>query len=140
MLVRRIPCRANERHGASLVEFCLVIPIYIVIFFGMIDIARGFMVKALLDNAARVGCRTGSLQGKSNADVLASIKSTFAGQGINGTTATITVNGNAVDVSSALSGDIVRVVITVPVGNVTWLPGTGFLTGSLTGTYSVPRA
>src|SRR6185295_1840502 len=116
-----------------------VIPVYIVIFFGMIEIARVFMVRALLDNSARVGCRTGNLQGKSNSDVQAAITSALTGQGINGSTATITVNGKAVDVSASVSGDIIRVVISVPVANVTWLPGTGFLTGNLYGTYSLPR-
>ena len=138
MIVRHMKCQV--RPGAALVELALVIPIFFVLFFGMVDISRGFMAKALLDNAARVGCRAGILQGKTNADVQAAITSAFTGQGINGTMATITVNGKAVDVSTAVSGDIVRVVVSVPVKNVTWLPGTGYLTGSLYGTYSLPRA
>ena len=138
MIVRRLKCQENKRQGVALVEFALVIPVFFVLFFGMVDIARAFMAKALLDNAARVGSRTGTLQGKTNADVQAAITAAFAGEGINGTTATITVNGKAVDVSTAVTGDIVRVVISVPVANVTWLPGTGYLTGSLYGTYSLP--
>jgi Flp pilus assembly protein TadG len=139
MIVRRLKCQENERHGAALVEFALVIPIFFVLFFGMVDIARGFMAKALLDNAARVGCRTGILQGKTNSDVNAAITAAFTGQGITGTTVTITVNGSAVDVSTAVTGDIVKVVVSVPVANVTWLPGSRYLTGSISGTYSLPR-
>lgn len=133
------PRPTHRRSGAAAVEFALVVPIFFVIFFGMVDIARGFMVKTLLENSARVGCRTGILQGKSNTDVQAAVAAALSKQGINGTTVTITINGNSGDVSTAGAGDIVRVTVSVPVANITWLPTPRYLTGTISGTAALPH-
>lgn len=131
---------SSNRGGATTVEFALVVPVFFVMFFGMVDISRGFMVQSLLDNAARMGCRTAILQGKSNSDVQTAVSSALQGQGINGTTVTITVNGNSTDVSAAATGDTVQVSVSVPVANITWLPGAAYVKGTITGTRTQPHS
>ena len=101
MKIRTHSRRRQERDGASLVEFALVVPVFFVIFFGMVDVGRGFMVKSLLDNAARAGCRTGILQSKSNSDITAAVTAALTNSSISGTTVAITVNGASTDVSAA---------------------------------------
>src|SRR5262249_14889300 len=95
----------------------------------------GFMVKSLLANATRAGCRTGVLPSKANSDVTTAVSNTLKGQGINNTTTTITVNGKSVDVSTAVSGDQIQVTVSVAASNVTWLPGTHYLVGTLSATF-----
>lgn len=131
--------RKTVRDGAALVEFAMVVPVFFVFFFGMVEIARAFMAKSLLDNAARVGCRTGILQGKSNADIQSAITAALTGQGISGTSSSISVNGKSADVSTASTGDTVTVSVSVPVANITWLPGAGYLAGTLRVTCSLPH-
>jgi Flp pilus assembly protein TadG len=129
----------RQRRGAAIVEFAVVVPVFFILVFGLVDIGRGFMVRALLANAARAGCRTGSLPSKANTDIQATINTTLNGQGIYGTSTAITVNGNSVDAATAQTGDQVSVTLSVPVGNISWLPGTYYLRGNLSSTFTLLR-
>lgn len=137
MFVRRTP--RPRRRGAHLVEFALVAPIFFAFVFGMIDLGRGFMVSSLLTNAARAGCRTAVLPGKTNDDVKTAVTNTLKGQGVNGSTTTITVAGGASDVSGAETGEMVTVTVAVPATNVLWLPMEKFLNGTITGQFAMPH-
>src|SRR5581483_7808234 len=106
MIVRPSARRCRPRRGATVVEFAVVVPIFFALIFGIVDISRGFMVKTLIANAARAGCRTGVLQGKATSDVNAAIDSTLSGQTISGYSKTVQVNGSSgTDVSAAQAGD-----------------------------------
>lgn len=62
--------RAAGRHrsrsvigrGQSLVEFALVIPIFLFLLFGLIDVARLVYLNSTLSQAAREGARVGSVE------------------------------------------------------------------------------
>jgi TadE-like protein len=65
--------RSLSRHGATrmsrgqaLAEFALVVPIFLLLFFGVIDIGRVVYINNALSEAAREGARWGSVQGRSN--------------------------------------------------------------------------
>jgi len=131
--------RHPRRRGATLVEFALVVPIFVTLVFGIIDIGRGFMVQSLLNNAARAGCRVGILPGKATSDIQAAVNGAVAGQGINGASTAVLVNGSAVDASTAGSRDQITVTVSVPVGSISWLPGTHYLQGTIRGTFVMPR-
>jgi Flp pilus assembly protein TadG len=140
MLLRRVPSRARGRRGATLVEFAVVVPIFFTIVFGLCDIGRGFMVKSLLANAARAGCRTGTLPNKANSDITSSVTAALTGQGIRGSQTTVAVNGDSsADASAAQSGDQITVTVSVSVSNISWLPGTDYITGSLSSSFALLR-
>lgn len=65
------PCRfcRRQRRGASAVEFAVVMPVFVLMVFGMIEIGRAVMVQQVLVNASREGARVGVLDGKTDADV-----------------------------------------------------------------------
>ncbi|HEV3443576.1 MAG TPA: TadE family protein, partial [Gemmataceae bacterium] len=48
-----------RRRGVSSVEFAFVAPIFFLMLLGLIELSRGLMVKHMLLNAARQGCRIG---------------------------------------------------------------------------------
>src|SRR5437879_4087676 len=88
------PARARppSRCGASAVEFAFVAPVFFLMVLGMIELARGIMVRHALTNAARQGCRVGILPGKGNTDITTAANSTLTPLGIKGDTITVQVN------------------------------------------------
>lgn len=131
--------RSTKRTGAHMVEFAVVIPVFFVFIFGLIEVGRGMMVGSLVTNAARVGCRTGTLPGKTNSDVTSTISTMLADQGITGHTTTITVNGAATNVSAASSQDTIKVTVSVPASQVSWLPSMLYVNGTISGQFSLPH-
>ncbi|MEP7361173.1 MAG: TadE/TadG family type IV pilus assembly protein [Chloroflexota bacterium] len=53
--------RAKGRRGQSLVEFAIVMPVFLFLLFGFIDVARLVYLNSTLSQAAREGARTGSV-------------------------------------------------------------------------------
>lgn len=49
---------AHRERGASLVEFALVLPLFLVLVGGMVDFGRAFFTEVMLTNAAREGARS----------------------------------------------------------------------------------
>ena len=136
----RLPYRqAQRRRGATLVEFALVVPVFFLFIFALVDIGRGMMVSSLLTNAARVGCRTAVVPDKSTGDVKAVVDDLLKEQGIKSATVTVKVNGAAKDASTARAKDGITVGVAVPVQEVTWLPSSWFVVGQLSGQFTLMR-
>jgi Flp pilus assembly protein TadG len=132
--------RRRNRFGAQAVEFALVFPVFVLFVFGLVEIGRGMMVSTLMSNAARAGCRSGVVVGASTSTVDNRVDGLLKAQGINGYTTTVQVNGNAAtDVSAAQPKDTVTVMVSVPVSNVSWLPGASYVFGNITGRFSMPH-
>jgi len=130
----------KRRTGSHTVELAMVLPVFFLFFFGLLEVSRGLMVNSLIVNASRVGCRTGTLPGKTNADVTSSINSTLLAQGIKGHTTIIKLNGTATTaIENAVTGDTVTVEVTVPTDKVSWIPKASFVVGTLGGQYSLPH-
>ena len=112
------------RRGTVTVEMALVLPIFTMLVFGIIEFGRGFMIMQLVTNVAREGCRKAIIDGSTNADVTNYIQ-TFMQSTANvapaSTTVTITVTpatGNPANPSSNLatcvSRDLVNVKVQIP--------------------------
>jgi Flp pilus assembly protein TadG len=131
--------RRPKRRGATSVEFALVSPIVLLIFFGLVEVARGLMVAHLLSNAARLGARAGVIEGTSTASIQSAVTSALSAQGISSDTVTVQVNDGSADASTANAGDEITVLVTVPVSKVTWMPTGHLLSGNLAGQYTMRR-
>jgi hypothetical protein len=59
---RQRTLRAGQEAGQTLVEFALVLPILLVMIFGLVDFGRAFYTWLLVTNAAREGARTAAVQ------------------------------------------------------------------------------
>ncbi len=55
------PERTHRRRGQSLVEFALVLPIFAILLFGIIDFGRFVYAANALNNGVREGARSGSV-------------------------------------------------------------------------------
>ena len=65
-MIRRRSVRAEDRgRGQALVEFALVLPIFLLVVFGLFDLGRVVYINNTLSEVARDGARWGSVQGRS---------------------------------------------------------------------------
>jgi Flp pilus assembly protein TadG len=134
---------ARKRRGAAVAEFAIVAPILVMCLMGMIELSRGIMVKVMLSDAARKGCRTGIQRDKASSDIITDCtnimrdnnfdSSKFNPNSIGSITITITDpnNNTLADVLDAPSGTIVSVQVSIPVSSTTWVPNVFLTSGSL---------
>jgi Flp pilus assembly protein TadG len=61
--MRRFVNRLIPERGQSLVEFALVIPVFLLLLFALVDFGRGFQAWIEVTNAAREGARVGAVHG-----------------------------------------------------------------------------
>ena len=57
--VRTSPGRGDRRRGQALVEFALIVPVFLMIAFATIDFGMAFNASLTISNAAREGARAG---------------------------------------------------------------------------------
>lgn len=121
-----------SRRGAALVETALVLPIFLMLIFGIIEFGRALMVSNMVTNAAREGARIAILDGSSNTEVTAAVREFL--------TSSLGVDTNSVDVDIEIvaaegnpnpgtevgnceSRDLITVSVTIPFSEVSLLPG-----------------
>ena len=116
----------RRRRGAAVVEFAIVLPIFFLMVFAMIEFGRLVMVRQVLTNASREGARIGVLDGATTDEVESQVEAYLTNASIPFTP------GNVVSVSpsppsSAGYGESVTVTVTVPFDEVSWLPSPMYL-------------
>jgi Flp pilus assembly protein TadG len=122
-LARRRRVRISIRRGIAAVEFAILAPFLTVLILGTFELARGIMVKQILNDAARRGCRTGIQPLMANSDVTTGVNNILTDNGISTSSATITiqVNGSTVDCSTAKQNDKVTVKVSIPTSATFWV-------------------
>jgi Flp pilus assembly protein TadG len=116
--------RRRRRFGAAAVEVAILAPLLAGLVVGMFQMSRIIMIKEVLCDAARKGCRTGIWPNRANSDITADVNNILTDAGFTSSNATITilVNGNAVDASTAQQNDQISVQVSMPLSKVGWLP------------------
>jgi Flp pilus assembly protein TadG len=134
-------CVRNGRSATAAVEFAVIAPVFFLLVLGLVEVGRGIMVTHELNSAARDGCRVGVLPNKGYSDITAAVDNALQPQGIRGYSVTVLVNDVVVPPGSFApsSNDQITVQVSVPVRNVTWLPGGQFLQGNLSGSFTLRR-
>jgi Flp pilus assembly protein TadG len=116
---RRFRFRKRSRRGVAMMEFAIVLPVFLLMIIGMIEFGRAVMIHQILVNAAREGARAAVIPGATNADVTSEIEKWLVTLDAPSRQIAITdENGDAVDLSTVNSRDIVRVSISVPYNEV----------------------
>jgi Flp pilus assembly pilin Flp len=116
-------CRKHRR-GAAAVEFAIIAPVFFLLIMGMIEIGRAVMVQQIITNASREGARLAVLPDENNANVIDRVDSILADSGVPGSTTEILgEDGSPINIQDAGYGDVVKVRVSVPFSDVSWLPG-----------------
>lgn len=123
----------EQRTGASAVEMAIVLPVFLMVVFGIIEFGRAMMVAQLVTNAAREGARLAIIDGSTNPVVETSIKE-FLRKSCNAAPADVQVDINvtpdpsnpdpANQLNASTTGDIVTVSVSVPFNKVSLIRGT----------------
>jgi Flp pilus assembly protein TadG len=119
----------NNRAGAAAVEFAMIAPLFILMFFGIVEFGRGMMVQQVIIQASREGAREASLP-DATLDSVKDIVQEFAEK----SGVTIKRGGIAVtpNPASATNNEQITVEAEVAVSDVSWIPRS-FLPVSLRG-------
>jgi Flp pilus assembly protein TadG len=131
-----------RRRGATALEFAVVAPVFFALILGLVEFGRACMVMELLNEAARRGCRQGIIEGTTSDKIKKAATDFLTSSGINGESAGVSVNDAPVDTVEAQNMPAyteITVVVSVPASSVTWLPGGGFLSGNLSGQFTMRR-
>ena len=118
-----------------MVEFALLLPVLIMSVFATIDFGRAIMVMQLLTHASRVGARTGVLPGNGYDQIKSAVNTSLTSAGITsapdptvsvqpyGTSTWVAASSSTDLVKTANPGDAIKVSVSVPYGNVSWISG-----------------
>lgn len=132
-------CTPNHR-GVVTVEVALIMPVFVLFLFAIMEFGHFCLVSHTLSAAARRGAHLGSFEGVTNSEVENKVKQ-IVGSVIDSTKATVHVRSAgafddagfnaasinyaslpAIDLSAAEMGDCFIVRVTVPYDNVSLLP------------------
>ena len=123
----RVPLRHSR--GATLVEFALVMPVFVTLLLGIVEFGRAMMVNQLVTEAARQGARLAVLANTTNQQTQDAVK-TFLNSTTGVSTGSVTVtitNANAASgntLTDAQTGDLITVHVSVPFSSASLLPPT----------------
>jgi len=121
---RRNSQQTARRRGAAAVEMALVLPVFVTVTLGMIELGRGIMVAQLMTNAAREAARTAIIDGSTDASVANVAKSFLqTAAKVNPSDVSVTItNASGGNVASAQPRDLITVNVSLPYSKVSWLP------------------
>jgi Flp pilus assembly protein TadG len=120
---RRLRHSAIVRRGIAATEFAVLAPFLGILILGMFELARGIMVKQLLNDAARRACRVAIQPLKANSDVTTDVSNTMTDNGIPAADATVVVkvNGAVANCNTAKQNDKVSVQVSIPTSDTFWI-------------------
>ncbi len=139
MILRKQFKTDKQRWGAAAVELALVLPIFLMVVWGIVEFGRAMMVGQLVTNAARHGARFAVVDGSTNTEVTTAVKD-FLRDSVGGIVdADITVTiviipapGNpdpANQVAASTTKDICKITASIPYSQVGYIAGS-FLNGA----------
>ena len=125
-MITQLKKLVKSKRGQSIVEFALVMPIYVLILMGIIEFGRVWMTMNVLSSAAREGARIAAVTGPDVSRVKTAVNNTLsAGNISNGT----------VTVSGPNSASEVRVTV-----QITYRPITGGIVPGLSSEIQLSKA
>lgn len=110
---RRFRCR-----GAAVVEFALVIPLFLLLLIGIVEFGRAMMVQQVLINASREGARKASLPGATLEDVKSTVADYLSDSSIPASLANIDVSP---DPATTFDNEQITVRVEVAYQDVGWI-------------------
>lgn len=136
---RVVPCRqqaaARRRRGAAAAEFAVVLPVFLLVTFGILEFGRMIMVQQVLTNASREGARLACIEGTSVSDVQTAVNQFLTNASVSGVSVAVSPD----PLTSAGPGSQVSCTTTVPFNQVSWISSSWFATNVTLTASSVMR-
>ena len=108
------------RRGTSVLEMALVLPVLLMLSFGIVDYGYFFYVKNTAQGAAQAGARAAIPASATNANVTTVISNMMSAAGLQGSGYTVAItdtNGAAINVSTVAAGSSIKVTVSLTWGN-----------------------
>lgn len=80
-LVNQSARSRRKRSAAAAVELAIVLPVLVLMTLGMLQLGRAIMVRQILTDAARAGCRTGILPQYGNSNINSDVGTVMSDNG-----------------------------------------------------------
>ena len=132
----------QSRRGIAAVELAVVSPIFFLLIFAMIEFGGAMMAQQAITNAAREGARIAVLPDGTIDRANTYAKSVLQAAGIDSNAATVEITdeeGTPIDPAEAKYGDIIRVHISLPFSQVSWVPVPKYLGDTILSSATVMR-
>jgi Flp pilus assembly protein TadG len=107
--------KRKRRRGAEILEMAIVLPLFLLLVFGIIEFGRLMIVLEIVTNAAREGARRAVVAGSNDTQVFTTVDNYLSQSDISGYTRSI-----APSLADASRGDPVTVTVSVPYSAVDW--------------------
>jgi Flp pilus assembly protein TadG len=116
----------QRRRGAAVVELAVVLPVFVLLVIGAIDVGRAIMVRHKLVEAARAACRLHAIQDEVTPQQVSDVIDKLMGDA--------NLTGYSYTLDPASANDIVHLApvsatVSIPYDDVSWLPTSWFLAG-----------
>ena len=126
---------ARPRQGAAMIELAFVLPVFLMLVFGILEVGRIVMVSQMVTEASRVACRLAVLTGVTATDVTNEATTFLTAGGIPASAVTVTITGQTVaggainqtiKLATIQEGLAVCVRVQVNYAQAAWIPPTRF--------------
>jgi len=77
-MITRRQINQRLRHGTTLVETAIVLPVFLLFVLAIIEFGHAQLVNNMLNNACRTAARMGSVEGTTSADAVARVNQTMS--------------------------------------------------------------
>lgn len=126
---------SSGRKGVAVVEFAVVMPVIVLLLMGSLEMGRAVMVRHMLEETARAGCRVAAFENGTKQDVVDIVAAAMTAANID--SYTLTINPDPPESLDAF--EPVTVTVSVPYLDVSWLPSSRFMeNATLTGLCVMP--
>lgn len=134
----------DGRRAIAAVELAVVMPVFLLLVIGVIEVGRAVMVQQILTNASREGARRAVLEQSTTTEVESIVRDYLARNSINGASASIELTdsgGATISNLAALSfGDPITVEVSISHNSVGWLPSSFFMGNAIMSAASTMQA
>ncbi len=115
----------RDRRGAALVEFAILVPVFLVVLFGIVEYGQFLYVKQSVTLAAREACRIVVLPGTTKEQAIGRAYNVLSEAGISNFSITFDPDPP----TSASDGDPITVTVEVDFSQISWLGTPMYLDG-----------